>query len=541
MVSALESLGHHLSLCCRSIAGGTRSCFEESGIRAEWPSYPEAEPVPCHRETPQRGNCCWCRPVRFDRVLLRGARGSRVPPPRFEAGNSATTRLLATRSRRSCVQSCSRVSLQPYHTFQPLHVLLYPKLPAPDPDGPPRDDAVIALSFEKPPVLRKDDGFEYEYTEPPNDHFQLQFNTPFLDNSLAFIDFTRALGIHPTTALILDDMRFLINKVAALGPDPSPQAVQKLQSTADWIYKGIIALPLELAEHQATPRSVGQYPSECYPSPEDSDMGDPMAGTENLTPHSLLPERPSLTRQTSNSPEPRLSPSEAQPPLSPTSKDQKSSAPSVPDADRTPSDPPPAAADPLYGAVRLAAPIYARAIATRQPLSAVCSTKEAMQLLIATWKIPLARWRGVIGIFIFILTAIIPATTSSTSPFVVPHNGFVKSILQIGYMQMAIDNWGVAAEGMRRSLGLQSWLRGATMPAESASEHNADERSKGDQAARQQEEGKQAAGAALGVEVRTDSFFPEGFASDGGGHEDADEDPTKGCYAEHIRRYTADI
>ena len=392
-------------------------------------------------------------------------------------------------------------------------------------------------------MLRKGDGFEYEYTEPPKDHFQLQFNTPFLDNSLAFADFARALDIHPTTALILDDMRFLLNKVAALGPDSSPQAVQKLQSTADWIYKSIIALPLELTEPRAEPRSVGQYPLDCYPSPEDSDMGDPTAGTEHLKPHSLLPDRPSLTRQTSNSPEPRLSPSESQPPLSPTSTDQKSSAPSVPDSDRSPSDPPPAAVDPLYGAVRLAAPIYARAIATRQPLSAVCSTKEAMQLLIATWKIPLARWRGVIGIFIFILTAIIPATTASTSPFVMPHNGFVKSILQIGYMQMAINNWGVAAEAMQRSLGLQSWLRGAIAPAEKASGNKAGERSKeGDQATKQEEEGKQAAGAALGVELRTDSSsFSEDFASDGGGHEAADADRTKGCYAEHIQRYTTDV
>ncbi len=419
---------------------------------------------------------------------------------------------------------------------------LYPKRLVPDPDGPHRDDAVIALAFEKPPVLRKGDGFEYEYNEPPNDYFQLQFNTPFLDNSLAFADFTRALGIHPTTALILDDMRFLLNKVAALGPDPSPQAVQKLQSTADWIYKGIIALPLELTEAPAIPRSVGQYPLDCYPSPEESNMGDPTAGTENLKPHSLLPERPSLTRQTSNSPEPRPSPYESQPPLSPTSNDQKSFAPSVPDSDRVPSDPPPAAVDSLYGAVRLAAPIYARAIATRQPLSAVCSTKEVMQLLIATWKIPLARWRGVIGIFIFILTAIIPATTTSTSPFILPHNGFVKSILQIGYMQMAINNWGVAAEAMQRSLGLQSWLRGSAPPAEKASENKAGEGSKeGDQATKHQEEDKKAAGPALGIELRTDSSFPEDFTSDGGGHEDDDADRTKGCYDEHIRRYTTDI
>ncbi len=103
--------------------------------------------------------------------------------------------------------------------------------------------------------------------------------------------------------------------------------------------------------------------------------------------------------------------------------------------------------------MRLAAPIYARAIATRQPFSAVCSTSDALKLLACTLAgASLARWRGVIGVFLFILMSIIPVTTKSTDPYLLPHNGFVKSILQIGYMQMAIDNWNVAAEAMKRGL-----------------------------------------------------------------------------------------
>lgn len=41
-----------------------------------------------------------------------------------------------------------------------------------------------------------------------------------------------------------------------------------------------------------------------------------------------------------------------------------------------------------------------------------------------------------------------------------PHAGFVKSILQIGFMQISLEDWDVCRETLARGLRLLDWLRG---------------------------------------------------------------------------------
>lgn len=41
-----------------------------------------------------------------------------------------------------------------------------------------------------------------------------------------------------------------------------------------------------------------------------------------------------------------------------------------------------------------------------------------------------------------------------------PHAGFVKSILQIGFMQISLEDWEVCRETLARGLRLLDWLRG---------------------------------------------------------------------------------
>lgn len=94
----------------------------------------------------------------------------------------------------------------------------------------------------------------------------------------------------------------------------------------------------------------------------------------------------------------------------------------------------------------------------------------------ATWEIPLSDWRRVIGILLFTLISII-STVARISPLVNPandtmaahvrpHAGFVKSILQIGFMQVSLEDWEVCRSMMDRALGLLEWLRGGNSQSE---------------------------------------------------------------------------
>jgi hypothetical protein len=110
----------------------------------------------------------------------------------------------------------------------------------------------------------------------------------------------------------------------------------------------------------------------------------------------------------------------------------------------------------------LSSNLYTRAILLRQTFSAVITEADAFSVLLATWRIPLARWRSVIGVLLFVLMPILPTVSKSPrdNGGVGTHAGFVKSILQIGFMQMAIEDWEVCCEVMGRVARLGAWLRG---------------------------------------------------------------------------------
>lgn len=298
-----------------------------------------------------------------------------------------------------------------------------------------RDDAVIAMSLESVPILQRSPEFDFEYREHPLQQLIPRFRSPLLDGEFGFFSEAEALGLHPTTAAILDDMKFLVSTVLQLGPEPLEKDIEKLQSTAMWIHDRISSLPMELPAEKFVVRS-GSGPSTPLASLGSKEESHP--GLEPR-PHSLLPQYPSYT---SSSP---IGPQQRGPKLAPL----KSHGPIRPLPDH------------LYSVVRVSAPLYARAIGTRMPFSAVCSPTDALALLNAAWRVPLPRWRGVIGILLFAFIAIVPtASIVDVDTTLIQRAGFIKGVLQIGFMQMAVESWEVCRETLGRAEELLSWLRG---------------------------------------------------------------------------------
>ena len=282
-----------------------------------------------------------------------------------------------------------------------------------------RADCTIAASLEEPSILQ--DGFEYRYEERHPGIPRASFSSPLLPPGCSFASLRSPLGIHPATAWILDEVRVLIEAAHAMPRKTPAQGLRRLQAAALEVHDRISQLPLAGPARARTQPSPGEETAAEGGSPE---------------PLSLLPSYPDLSSS-------HHSPVSAQPLASP------NAAPSP-------------ELDPLYTAVRLTAALYTKSLATLQPLSQVCSEEDALSVLMASWRIPLARWRGMLGIFIWIMLSIVPTVHRRTGLANISakvHTRFAKSILQCGWMQMSLENWAACEESMRRTLWFQGWLR----------------------------------------------------------------------------------
>lgn len=233
-------------------------------------------------------------------------------------------------------------------------------------------------------------------------------NTPLVPNLVDFSKCAEPLRLHQATAQILQDIRFLTSLVLALPEQPSEKDLQKVQSTSAWIHNQISGLP------------------------------DEMPAMEQRALH-----------------ETRLS-------VSSGSSYRSGSGSPVPPPLPTPSGlPEPTSKDLMYQAVRQAALIYARAIMMKKSLSdpAVCSEEDFLGLWVTVWRIPLKVWKGVLGIFVWIVLSIAPASRETR------HARFVKSLLTVGLVQMGSEDWEVSERGMRGAIKLVTWLSGKDPPA----------------------------------------------------------------------------
>lgn len=249
-------------------------------------------------------------------------------------------------------------------------------------------------------------------------------------------------------------MRFLTRLVLSLPADCSQKDLQKLQTTSTWIYDRISGLPEEagaVPQHRASDGLI--------PSP--------------TTAAAFAPAPP--VRRAASAASPRGLPEEHHGPVFPFGPEQRGASPHqravfpgsvsghaartpqplLPGLEEMPAGPAAAAApDVIYQAVRQAALVYARAIMLRRPLrdQRVCSGEDFVRLWTTVWRVPLRAWKGLLGVFVWVVISVTPASRAT------PHERFVKNCLEIGLVQMGLENWEVAEKGMEGALRLMRWL-----------------------------------------------------------------------------------
>lgn len=282
-----------------------------------------------------------------------------------------------------------------------------------------RSDVAIALSFEVPPYLQN--GPEFEFRDMVRVPFRVSLNTPLVPTLASFSRCAEALHLHQATAQILDDMRFLLGLVLALPKCPSEKDLQKVQSTSAWVYERISNLAPE------GPVGQRQRISTHHPRHARSSAASSKRSPSRTT-----------SRQSSRRPSPTESSSSA-------NLDGAYLAYNAQDI--------------MYQAVRRAALIYTRAIMARRRLGdpAVCSEVEFLELWTTVWKVPLRSWKMVLGVFVWIMLSMIPASRGTR------HERFVKSMLTIGLVQMALEDWEVAEQSMKGALSVVAWLVGSNV------------------------------------------------------------------------------
>jgi hypothetical protein len=234
------------------------------------------------------------------------------------------------------------------------------------------------------------------------------------------------LKLHDATARVLDDMRFLIGLVLSLPPDCSQKDVQKLQTTSTWIYERISDLPDEAVQVAVLGGGGGGGGT---PGPSAT----PAFGLH----HPVRRASPAASPQ---GVPPIAAARASQPVLPGLGVDAALAVPTTPDL--------------IYKAVRQAALIYARAIMLRRPLRdpTVCSLEDFLQLWTTVWRIPLRAWKSLLGVFVWVVFVVTPASQGT------PHERFVRNCLENGLVQMGLESWEVAEKGMAGALRLMRWL-----------------------------------------------------------------------------------
>ena len=292
------------------------------------------------------------------------------------------------------------------------------------------------MSLEISPFLQngfRGNGNEFDLHEPPPALFKSLLNTPLLASLIPFALCVDSLGMHPSTASILDDVRFLTNAVLNLPASPSTQDIQKVSTTATWMMNRIAALPEFCPGQDATLSS----------SPE-SIVDPPLAAHTSPTPRSSA-ERSSGPPSTPSNP---TSPSDRG-----KSKEPVQSAESASSTESTPLAPVVPQPDFLYAVTRLTALLYTRAIASRAPFTTAAQPDQIITICVLMWRIPLSKWKSVLGVFVWILSVVIPCAIRS------PFSVLIKSMLLVGSVQMGMEDWDVCIEMLRRGLRVAEWLR----------------------------------------------------------------------------------
>ncbi|KAM5353637.1 hypothetical protein ACJ41O_000287 [Fusarium nematophilum] len=262
-------------------------------------------------------------------------------------------------------------------------------------------DVVMALAHEIDPCIYGLHG--YEFHDPIMVPFKTALNTPLIFNWPTFQGCSSSLQLHPCTAQILDDMRYLFEVVLSLPEFPSTEDLQKVVTSAGWVQDRISELPADTPSRRS-PGSVGA-----------SRSGSVDSSTKSA---------------------------------------QDASSPGSARSDK--SSPPVELPDLMYRVVRSTALIWCKAILNRSPTSTMCSERDIMVIWGAVWGAGLPTWKAVVGVFIWIMLALVPSCHKT------PAGRFMKTLMVSTLMSIAVDNWHIAMDITRTAFRLQRWLAGGS-------------------------------------------------------------------------------
>lgn len=296
-------------------------------------------------------------------------------------------------------------------------------------------DICMALSHEAQPDIYGRTGFEF--TDPIMVPFQMSLNSPLTTGWPSFTSCSSSLRLHPCTAVILDDVRTMVEAVLALPPDASPEQLQHASSVASWVYGRIGELPenvpmYQLQQARGSPQEASSSDTSSPPNTTESNMSPQGGSSKFRSPQSTTARRVSVA--TSN-------------------KTQGLSPARTEMIDR--GSPPTEIPDPVYRMVRMVATIYCRAILSRAPTSMVCSAGELLQIWGLSWRIPMASRTSILGIYLWTMLSIAPSCHSSAPA------RFIKTLFVNGFLTAAVENWHVAIAMADSALKLQRWLKGS--------------------------------------------------------------------------------
>ncbi|KAI5458892.1 hypothetical protein BGZ63DRAFT_361708 [Mariannaea sp. PMI_226] len=254
-------------------------------------------------------------------------------------------------------------------------------------------DVVMALAHEVDPLIYEQPGFEFD--DPIMMPFHSALNSPLIFGWPSFAGTAASLQLHPSTAIILDEMRFLIEAALGMSENPTPEEIQKLVSTAAWVVD-----------------QINEFP----------------------------PDTPARDNPNSRSTSTTSTPREKLDSQSPGSSKSEKSSPVV------------ELPDLMYRCVRMTALIYCRAILNRVPTSAICTEMDFMMIWQTVWKVTLPAWKATIGIFVWVMLGVLPSC-HKTGPA-----RFVKTLMVAGWMTIGVDNWHIVMDVTRTAFRLQRWL-----------------------------------------------------------------------------------
>ncbi|KAK6214654.1 hypothetical protein LQW54_004162 [Pestalotiopsis sp. IQ-011] len=265
-------------------------------------------------------------------------------------------------------------------------------------------DFGIAMTFEVPPYLQEGKEFQFEDRKPVE--HKVFYQSPLAASDSSFASCAQVIGLHPTTASILDDIRFLIALAISTPIYPDAQQTQKLKWTADWIQNRIEALP------SSSPASELQTTISTSGAPQPGSKGGQAQSSATLTSTS------GAARQAgSESP------------------------------------------DYLYQSIRQAALVYTRAIAAGKPFSRACTPDDFHRLWVTIWRVPLGAWKSLVGVFLWVEAAVLAAARDT------PHGRFVRSMFNIAALTLAVEDWETGVAALRGALALQARLGGREIEA----------------------------------------------------------------------------